>query len=253
VGLLTGTASRSGRPNGASTVHRVTTALRSFFRFLAAEERIERDPTARLEHPRLPRPLPGDVLTTEEVTAVLDVPDLTDPGGLRDRALVELLYATGLRRNEALDLDLGDLDHDERWVRVLHGKGDKGRILPVTRSAWHHLLGYVERGRPSLATRHPDSSCALFLSSLGRRLSEPSILRALRALGRQAGLARGLTPHTLRRSFATHLLQAGVSLRHIQALLGHASLTTTARYLGFDAHELRKELLLHHPRERIDA
>ena len=252
VGLLTGTATRTRRPSGVATVHRITTTLGGLFGFLTAEGLLPRDPSLRLERPRLPRALPGDVLSTREALRLLRAPDLSTAGGLRDRALLEVFYGAGLRRAEALGLDLAHLDHRERELRV-RGKGDKERLVPLTRSAWLELMAYLERGRPALVTEHPDSGRAVFLSTLGRRLCTLAPLRLLRRCAAAAGLERRVTPHTLRRTYATELLKAGVSLRHIQLLLGHEKLTTTALYLRLDTRELRRELLLKHPRERFDA
>ena len=252
VGLLTGAATRTGRPSSVRTVHRITTTLGGLFAFLAAEGLVARDPSLRLERPRLPRSLPGDVLTTGEVRRLLQVPDTSTPEGLRDRALLEVFYGAGLRRAEALGLDLADLDHHERELRV-RGKGNKERLVPLTRSAWLEVVAYLERGRPALCSRHPDSGRAVFLSSHGRRCCELTPMRLLRRSALAAGLARRVTPHTLRRTYATELLKAGVSLRHIQLLLGHEKLSTTALYLRLDTRDLRRELLLKHPRERIDA
>jgi integrase/recombinase XerD len=253
VGLLTGAASRTGKANGVRTVHRVTTTLATFFGFLTAESLIERDPTLRLERPRLPKAAPGETLSVTEARRLLGAPDRTTPDGLRDRALLEVLYAAGLRRGEVLALDLGDLDHQQREVWVRHGKGDKGRVLPLTRAAWDEVMGYVERGRPALVGEHPDGARALFLTRRGGRLGEITLLKLLRRHAQAAGLKKRVTPHTLRRTFATHLLQNGVNLRHIQVLLGHEKLSTTAVYLRVDTKELRREILLKHPRERIDA
>jgi integrase/recombinase XerD len=252
VGLMTGAASRTGKPNAVRTVHRITTTLATLFGYLTAERLIERDPTLLLERPRLPSSKVGEVLTVDEMQRLLGAPERTTPKGLRDRALLEVLYGAGLRRAEALGLDLGDLDHAQRELRV-RGKGSKERIVPLTRSAWGEVLTYLQRGRPALATTHPDSVGAVFLSPRGRRLIDQSILKLLRRYRVVAGLSKNVTPHTLRRTFATHLLKEGVHLRHIQALLGHEKLTTTALYLRLDMRELREELHCKHPRERIDA
>ena len=134
---------------------------------------------------------------------------------------------------------------------MLHGKGDKGRIVPVTRSAYTVVKDYLDLARPQLASARTDSACALFLSRFGTRLDAKTMKRLLDGLRLRAGLEKPVTPHTLRRSTATHLLQAGASLRHIQILLGHSSLDTTAAYLRLDAHDLRREVLLKHPRERF--
>lgn len=252
-GLLTGAASRQRKPLSAGTAARITTQLGSFFSFLEREGLIRNDPTRRLERPRAPQRAPGNVLTKKEVTALLAAPSPTTPLGLRDRALVETLYATGLRRNEVLDLDLADLDQAERLVTVERGKGGKGRVVPLTRSAFHRVIEYLERGRPSLAdTAKPDALNAVFLSERGARLSEGAILKTIRRLAQHAGIKKRISPHTLRRTFATDLLKGGASLRHIQLLLGHAKLSTTAIYLNVDPSELRREILLKHPRERMD-
>lgn len=250
-GLLTGSAARSGRANSPVTVRRITSTLSAFFAFLLDEGLIALDPTRRLERPRASSTLPGNVLSQAEVKRLLKAVDVTTPTGVRDKALVELMYATGVRRSELLGIDLGDLRHDERELVVRGGKGGKDRLLPVTRTAWHEVMAYLERGRPALVTKHPESSCALFLSTLGRRMSESNILWVLRDLGEAAGLRRGLSPHSLRRTFATHLMQAGTNLRVIQELLGHEKLSTTTVYLRLSTKELRREILLRHPREKM--
>jgi integrase/recombinase XerD len=252
-GLLTGKCSSSGKANNVFTVHTTTTLLSGFFSFLAAEELIPRDPSVRLERPKLPQRLPGGILTVREIRRVLEAPDESTPTGLRDRALLETMYATGLRRCEALKLDLSDIDHQEREIRVREGKGKKDRILPITRSAFNKVVAYIERARAVLAAKRPGSTSAVFLGSDGKRFGEAAIFWLFRRLRAKAQVRKNITPHTLRRTFATHLLQNGVSLRHIQLLLGHANLNTTARYLRLDTKQLRRELILHHPRERIDV
>jgi integrase/recombinase XerD len=253
AGLLTGDASRSGKKLAAGTVARIASALGDFFSFLYQDERIPLDPSARLERVSVPERMPDEVLTKKEIVKFLGAADDTTPHGLRDRAFVEILYATGIRRNEARDLDLSDVNHEERELTVREGKGGKSRRLPITRSAYAKLMDYLERGRPSLAKRHEDSSRALFLSEQGKRISETGVLSILRRLRAKAGVKKNVKPHTLLRTFATHLLQAGTDLRTIQVLLGHKSLNTTAIYLRVDARDLRREVLLKHPRERIDA
>jgi len=253
VGLLTGEASRSGRPVSAGTVAKVTSTLRAFFAFLAAEGLVRADPALRLERPKVPRRLPGDVLSVPDVRRLLAAPDEATALGLRDRALLEVLYATGLRRAEACGLELGDLDHPGRELHVREGKGSKDRLVPLTRSAYEVVVRYLERARPELKTAHPDGARALFLTAAGRRLHPVAVFRALERSARAAGLRRKPSAHSLRRSFATHLLKGGASLRHIQLLLGHASLDTTAAYLRLDTRELRREILLRHPRERFEV
>lgn len=251
-GLFSGKAVATGKPWRACTVGTAVAAYRSFFGFLTDEDVIALDPTRRLETPRVPKELPNDVLSVAEVTRLLALPDKATPLGLRDRALVELLYATGLRRQEALSLTLADLDAQAREVRVVRGKGGKGRLVPVTRSAWAALQDYLDRGRPSLVTHRTDA-LAVFIGCRGERFTKAGILKLMRRLCAKARIKKHVTPHTLRRTFATHLLKNGVSLRQIQLLLGHARLDTTAVYLRLDTQELRREILLKHPRERLDA
>lgn len=252
AGLLDGRTSRTGRRLSASSVAKVSCVIRRFFAFLVDDEVLPTNPAARLELPRVPPRLVGDVLSVKEITRLLAAVDTSGPRGLRDRTMLEVLYATGVRRAELLALDVSDLDHDERDLVVRSGKGGKGRRIPLTRSAYAVVMSYLDEARGALQSAHPDSYCALFLSHRGRRLDEMSIARALREARAAAHLRKKITPHTLRRSFATHLLQGGASLRHIQVLLGHSDLSATARYLRLDARELRRELLLKHPRERID-
>lgn len=250
VGLVTGTMSRSGKPLTAGSVGRHVASWHAFFAFLTAEGRLEIDPSSSIRPPQVSkRPVQG-VLTVKEIERLIGAASATSTG-LRDRAVIEVMYSTGLRRAEVCALDLSDLDHEEREVRVRRGKGGKPRIVPITRSAWQVLKDYIDLARPDLTSTRPDSASALFLSRFGTRLDAKTILRLLDGLKARAGIKKPVTPHTLRRCFATHLLQAGANLRHIQVLLGHSSLNTTAQYLRLDAHEIRREVLLKHPRERF--
>jgi len=251
LALMTGEGSRSGRPLSAGAVCRVVAGVRSLFDFLVAEGRLTEDPAARLERPKRPQRVPRDALTVGEVRRLLAAAPPTVLG-LRDRTLAEVLYATGVRRAELIGLDLSDLDRAERRLHVRAGKGEKDRLLPLTRSAFHALVDHVDATRPRLVTGHADSATALFLTSRGRRIHAGSVLRALRGLRARSGIKKAVTPHVLRRTFASHLLRTGASLRHIQLLLGHASLQTTSAYLCLDDRELRRELLLRHPRERFE-
>ncbi len=252
VGLHTGKTSRSGRPNGAGNIAKIATVLSDFFTFLHDEDVIPENPARRLERPRVPDKLPGDVLRPKEVEKLLRACNTSTPLGLRDRALVEALYATGLRSAEVLKLNLSDISQADREVSVI-GKGEKARIVPLTRSAWNEVRHYIERGRTALATTHPDSAKAVFLNYKGERLSKEGLRVILHRLKAVTGIKKRITPHTFRRSFATALLKNGVDIRTIQVLLGHEHLNTTARYLRLDTRDLRRDLLLHHPRERLDV
>lgn len=251
--LFSGEASPSKRPTGSGNVAKVTAYLKSLFRFLVEDGLIASDPSARLEAPKLSPRVPGDVLSIKEVKKLLDAADTMSPSGLRDRALMEILYATGLRRDEVCKLDVGDLNHEEREILVRAEKGEKPRMIPLTRSAYVEVAGYLDRARPVLKTKHPNARLALFVTDHGTRMSHFVVRKTINRLKVVAGIKTRLTPHTLRRTFATHLLQGGASLRHIQLLLGHSDLTTTAAYLRVDVHGLRRELLLRHPRERFDV
>jgi integrase/recombinase XerD len=252
AGLYTGETSASGKPLSTSSVSHASSCLRRFFAYLDDERLIPEDPARRLERPRTPIRHVGDVLTVPEVTRLLAAADPGSLRGLRDRTIVELLYSTGLRRGELLNLDLQDVDHEQREVRVRCGKGGKARILPLTRAAWAFLERYLAEARPLLVRDHPDSSAALFLSVRGRRHDEMALVHLLRRLAKAARISKRVTGHTMRRSFATHLLQSGASLRHIQLLLGHSDLTTTSLYLRLDTQDIRREVLLKHPRERMN-
>jgi len=228
------------RSRGAApaTLMRKVSAIRSFYRFLAREEVIPADPTTHLPAPRLVRQLPS-VLPIEEVEQLLVQPDLSSPRGLRDRAMLELLYATGLRVSELVGLKRGEVNLEMGLVRCV-GKGSKERIVPVGRPALEALGQYL-RARE-------DASPALFLGNRGRPLSRVSCWRMIGRYARQAGIRTAISPHTLRHSFATHMLDGGADLRTIQELLGHASVATTQIYTHVSVDRLREAYAAYHPR-----
>ncbi|MGH2349111.1 MAG: site-specific tyrosine recombinase XerD [bacterium] len=228
-----------------STVKRRTAAIRSFYRFLQREELIDHDPTLDLQPPRPARRLPR-VLSEADVTRLLAAPDPAVPIGARDRALLELLYASGLRVSEATGLDLGDVDLSDEIVRVT-GKGNKQRIVPVGSAAVAALRKYLRTARPLLARGR--SSQAFFVSRRGRRLTRQGCWKLLRGHARRAGITRPLTPHVLRHSFATHLLEHGADLRAVQEMLGHASVGTTQLYTHVSRARLRDVYTRAHPRD----
>jgi integrase/recombinase XerD len=213
-------------------------AVRSFYRYLVREEVIRADPTANLPAGRMLRQLPT-VLSVEEVESLLHQPEPTTPRGLRDRAMLELLYATGLRVSELVGLQRGDIKMDLGLVRCV-GKGSKERIVPVGEPA-------LEAVRAYLASRR-DAAPALFLGNKGRPLTRVACWRIIRRYGRQAGLRTPISPHTLRHSFATHMLEGGADLRAIQELLGHASIATTQIYTHVTPDHLREVYQAYHPR-----
>ncbi|HEX6687385.1 MAG TPA: tyrosine recombinase XerC [Solirubrobacterales bacterium] len=228
----------------AATVARKLAAIRSLFDFLVRTERVGQNPADLVSSPKREEKLPR-VLSGEQMRSLLERIPARTPLELRDRAMLELAYSCGLRCEEIVNLDNGSFDFETEQLRVV-GKGSKERLLPVGEPAQRALQRYLERGRRALATdpRQP----ALFLSKSGRRLSSSDITRRLGLWVREAALAAGVSPHALRHSFATHLLEGGADLRTIQELLGHASISTTQVYTRVDAARLREAYAATHPR-----
>jgi integrase/recombinase XerD len=226
------------------SVARAMSALRTFHRFLAAEGYVRHDPTSLLRVPRVARSLPG-VLSGDEIERLLQSPQVSQPRGLRDRAMLELLYATGLRVSELLSIPLTALDLTVGFVRCL-GKGGKERVVPVGSSALEWLREYLTRGRPSLAGE--GETPFLFLGREGRRLTRQGFWKSLRSYARKSGIRKRITPHTLRHSFATHLLEGGADLRSVQLMLGHADISTTQIYTHVSRARLREIHERFHPR-----
>ncbi len=226
------------------TIARRLSAVRSLFAYLNREGIITSDPAAVIATPRLdarlPRLVPSDILT-----ALLDTPDPTTPSGLRDRAILEMLYATGARVSELVGMDIADLDRSAGQVRVV-GKGDKQRILPLHREALVRVDAYMRTGRPTYAPA--PSEPALFLNRSGTRLTDGGVRRLLAKHLATLGVVSGVTPHTLRHTFATHLLESGADLRSVQDLLGHVALSTTQIYTHLGVQRLQRVHRDAHPR-----
>ena len=231
----------------ASIARRVS-ELRSFYRYLRREELVETNPVAGLSSPKVPKRLPR-YLNVQEAVALLTAPDTSTPQGLRDRAILELLYGAGLRVGELASLDIGHLDLRQSELRVL-GKGDKERVALMGEPARAALARYLAEGRPHLATE--TSGRALFLNRFGGRLSTVSVTNILHKYRKLAGIERRVTPHVLRHSFATHLLDGGADLRTVQELLGHENLVTTQIYTHVSQEQARKVYLRTHPRAGED-
>ena len=232
----------------ASSAARVVVSVRTFHRFAAREGLTATDPARDVRPSAIPRRLPK-ALPYEQVQALIDnAGDVDTPEGLRDRALVEFLYGTGTRISEAVGLDVDDVDLESLTV-VVTGKGDKQRMLPIGEFAADALSAYLVRGRPALAPRGKGGP-RLFLNSLGRPLSRQSAYAVLQAAGHRAQLTSAVSPHTLRHSFATHLLERGADVRVVQELLGHASVTTTQIYTMVTVDTLREVYATSHPRAR---
>ncbi len=231
-------------PVAASTLARKVACLRSFYRHLRRENLIEHDPTADLRGPAKPQRLPR-VLTRGEVGRLLSQPQGASPLALRDRALLESMYACGLRVSEAVGLDLADVDLEEALL-CARGKGSKERIVPVGRQAVAALLAYVRSGRPALLGER--SQTKLFLNSRGSALTRQGVYKIIQGHAARAGLADRMSPHTLRHTFATHLLAGGCDLRSLQEMLGHADLATTQVYTHLSAERLKDAYFGAHPR-----
>ena len=229
------------------TVARQLVTLRNFFRFAQIQELIPEDPSINLESPKIRRHLPG-YLRLEEVEKLLEQPDSKTPMGLRDRAMLEVLYSTGLRVSELTSLGVNDLDTKVGCVRCI-GKGDKERIVPVGKKALGMVDKYLREGRPQLLRNAKASSGpALFINRRGVALSRVGVWKILSAYGRRAGLRVARTPHMLRHSFATHLLERGADLRSVQLMLGHADISTTQIYTHVVEERLKQIYKAHHPR-----
>jgi integrase/recombinase XerD len=227
------------------TVARHLVTLRNFFRFAQVQELITTDPSLNLESPKIRRNLPG-YLRLEEVERLLAQPDATKALGLRDRAMLEVLYSTGLRVSELIGLRVTDLDAKVGCIRCI-GKGDKERIVPAGRKALRSVEKYLQNARPKLLGKGV-SSQALFVNRRGKSLSRVGVWKILSAYGRRAGLRVALTPHMLRHSFATHLLERGADLRSVQLMLGHADISTTQIYTHVVEERLKQIYKAHHPR-----
>ena len=228
------------------TVARHLVTLRNFFRFAQMQELISADPSVNLESPKIRRSLPG-YLKLEEVERLLEQPDSSTALGLRNRAMLEVLYSTGLRVSELIGLQVADLDAKVGCVRCI-GKGDKERIVPVGRKALHVVEKYLSESRPNLLGKSRSGGTSLFVNCRGGPLSRVGVWKILSAYGRRAGLRVALTPHMLRHSFATHLLERGADLRSVQLMLGHADISTTQIYTHVVEERLKQIYKAHHPR-----
>jgi integrase/recombinase XerD len=228
------------------SIARASSAVRGLFRFAAAEGFAESDPTEELDSARAPKALPR-YLSLEEIEGLLRAPDETKPEGLRDRAMLELLYATGLRVSELVSLRARDL-HFEAGYLICRGKGRKERVVPYGRSAKKWIERYLSTGRPLLSPRPGEGG--LFLSRRGRPMTRQRFFQLLQGYGRIAGIKRTLSPHVVRHTFATHLLERGADLRSLQLMLGHSNIGTTQIYTHVSGERLRRVYDQHHPRAK---
>ena len=226
------------------SIARHMSSLRSFFSFLVTEDRLHEDPTEHLTSPKQWSTIPK-FLNREQIEKLIGAPDKTKPNGLRDRAMFELLYATGIRVSELINLHLSSLDAGLGLLRVT-GKGNKQRIVPVNPTALAIVNRYLEQGRPALLKGR--ATPFLFVTSRGVGMTRQAFWAAIKLNGRKAGIFHHLSPHVLRHTFATHLLEGGADLRSLQEMLGHADLSTTEMYTHVVRSRLRDTLDRHHPR-----
>ena len=229
----------------ARSVARILSGVRSFYRFLTLEKEVEQDPTELLESPQIGKHLP-EVLSVEEIDSIINVIDVSKPEGIRDRAIIEVLYGCGLRISELCNLRISQLYLEDKYIRV-KGKGSKERLVPIEGVA-------IDRVREWLVTRmgykvKPSEEDYVFVSlTRGSRLSRISLFVYIKDYAEKAGIKKNISPHTFRHSFATHLLEGGANLRAIQMMLGHEDISTTEIYMHIDKSKLRTEILEHHPR-----
>jgi integrase/recombinase XerD len=247
VASLSGAEYADGKRYRASSVARAFASVRSLHSFLLREGDAATDPSEGVARPKVPKNLPRP-LSVAEVEAILSAPPDGGVAGLRDRAILETLYGAGLRVSELVAMDVDDVDLDEGSVRVL-GKGSKERVVPLGTIAGKAVAAYLTRARPVLAGA--SSGPAVFLNQRGGRLTRQGATQVLKRAAQLAGIQKRVTPHTLRHSFATHLLEGGADVRVVQELLGHATLSTTQIYTLVTGERLREEYFSAHPRARI--
>ena len=229
------------------SVARTISGIKSLFRFMKMEDIIEGNPALLLQSPRLEQHLP-EVLSVEEIDRMIECIDTAGATGLRNRAIIETLYGCGLRVSELVNMELSNIDFQEQ-ILLVRGKGRKERLVPMSPTSLQAINVYMASERALLDVKHGEEGF-VFLNVRGRRMTRQMVFIMLRQVAADAGITRTISPHTLRHSFATHLLEGGANLRAIQQMLGHESLATTEIYLHLDSSHLRAEILAHHPRYR---
>lgn len=227
-----------------STRSRNLASIRSFFHYLFQEKEVDVDPTAELQSPRLEKKLPR-ILSAHEVGLLLEQPNELQVTGMRDKAMLEVIYASGVRVSELTSLDLGDINLEAGFLRC-SGKGTKERLVPLGSQAVREVKNYLNGSRPKLVRQSSETS--LFVNQHGKRLTRQGFWKILKKYARQAGIKKEITPHTLRHSFATHLLENGADLRSVQEMLGHADISTTQIYTQISKHQLKDVYDRSHPR-----
>lgn len=233
---------------GERSQARLLSALKTFYRYLTLEGIVGQDPTELLRGPKLSRAVP-EVLSYEEIQALLATIDLSTDAGVRNRAMLETLYACGLRVSELTQLRLSNLFLDIGFIKVV-GKGNKERIVPIGEEASKHIRLYYEGVRRGMLNVKPGSHDILFLNQRGGQLSRVFVFQVVKACAAEAGISKNVSPHTFRHSFATHLIEGGADLKAVQDMLGHESILTTEIYTHLDTDYLRETMMLYHPRNR---
>lgn len=234
---------------GERSQARIISGLKAFYKYLLVEDLLDAAPTELLEGPRLGRKIP-DILNYEDIQKMLDSIDLSEAHGVRNRAMLETLYASGLRVSELINLKLTNVYFELGLIRVI-GKGDKERIVPIGEDALKHIQLYIDGVRRSQMNIHPDDGNIVFLNRRGKKLSRVMVFMIVKAAARDAGLSQKVSPHTFRHSFATHLIEGGADLRAVQDMLGHESIITTEIYTHLDTDYLRETILNFHPRGKL--
>ncbi|MBO0469289.1 site-specific tyrosine recombinase XerD [Enterococcus sp. DIV0242_7C1] len=237
--------SLSNDSNSSATIIRMISTLRGFHQFLRQERLTDHDPMQHIDSPKKAQKLPS-TLSIEEVTALIETPDTTKPLGIRNRTILEVMYATGLRVSELVDLKIGDLHLSIGLLQTI-GKGDKERIIPLGDYAIQWIEKYLEEARPMLTKKNPNET-HLFVNHHGKPLSRQGVWKNLKQIVQEAGIDKNITPHTLRHSFATHLLENGADLRIVQELLGHADISTTQIYTHITKQRMADVYKQHFPR-----
>lgn len=226
------------------SISRALISIRQFFKFLLTERFIESDPTFLIRTPKSKRVLP-EVLSLEDVEKLLSFPDESSPKGLRDKSMLEVLYATGIRVSELVALNLNDVNFELGYV-VAYGKGSKERIVPMGEKAKIKLIEYLDTSRPKLLKSR--TSVNLFVTRLGKKMTRQGFWKIIKTHSRKSGIRKTISPHTLRHSFATHLLERGADLRAIQIMLGHSDISTTQIYTHVERERLKEVHKKYHPR-----
>ncbi len=231
---------------GTNSQTRIISGVRAFYKFMLLEDSIDLDPTTFLKRPRTERKIP-QVLSIEEMQRIMDSVDLSSDYGLRNRAMLETLYACGLRVSELTELKLSNLMLDNSYIKVI-GKNNKERIVPIGEVASKQIKKYIKEARKKQHNVKKDSENILFLNHRGTYLTRVMVFKIVKEAVQKAGIDKNVSPHTFRHSFATHLIEGGADMRAVQDMLGHESITTTEIYTHMDKEYLRETILMHHPR-----